>query len=191
MNARFGPRLLRRHRPVAENRPGSHRAAPPANENSTALSDEIAFPYNRRSNLLRSSRWLALADECSLVVRLTTTAPHRTPRHGQKFRPLAIETIGVPEVISTSERMTFRKDISSLREVEDKTIGYPPNSTAQYALDAAIGVYRLDRSKIKPVPLAPSEIVAAWKGGDIDGAYAWDPASQQLVANGGLKIFPQ
>ncbi|MFP4896876.1 hypothetical protein [Paraburkholderia sp. EG304] len=52
-------------------------------------------------------------------------------------------------------------------------------------------VYGLDRSKIIPVPLAPSEIVAAWKGGDIDGADAWDPASQQLVANGGLKIFPQ
>ncbi|MEX3791288.1 hypothetical protein [Paraburkholderia sp. BR14374] len=51
-------------------------------------------------------------------------------------------------------------------------------------------VYGLDRSKIIPVPLAPSEIVAAWKGGDIDGADAWDPASQQLVANGGLNIFP-
>ncbi len=102
---------------------------------------------------------------------------------------LPIEVIGIPEVIATSERLTVRKNIASLKDIEGKTIAYPPNSTAQYALEAAIKVYKLDRSKIKLVPLSPNEIVAAWKRGDIDGAYAWDPASQQLAANGGHEIF--
>ncbi|WP_245725497.1 ABC transporter substrate-binding protein [Pandoraea oxalativorans] len=102
---------------------------------------------------------------------------------------LPIEVIGIPEVIATSERLTVRQNIASLKDIEGKTIAYPPNSTAQYALEAAIKVYKLDRSKIKLVPLSPNEIVAAWKRGDIDGAYAWDPASQQLTANGGHEIF--
>jgi taurine transport system substrate-binding protein len=102
---------------------------------------------------------------------------------------LPIEVIGIPEVIATSERLTVRKSIASLKDIEGKTIAYPPNSTAQYALEAAIKVYKLDRSKIKLVALSPAEIVAAWKRGDIDGAYAWDPASQQLSANGGHEIF--
>ena len=58
-----------------------------------------------------------------------------------------------------------------------------------YALEAAIKVYHVDRSKIKLVPLKPAEIVAAWKRGDIDGAYAWDPASQELAAAGGHEIL--
>jgi taurine transport system substrate-binding protein len=102
---------------------------------------------------------------------------------------LAIEVIGVPEVIATSERLTVRQGIASIKDIEGKTIAYPPNSTAQYALEAAIKVNKLDRSKIKLVPLNPADIVAAWKRGDIDGAYAWDPASQQLSANGGHEIF--
>ncbi|HXZ09870.1 MAG TPA: glycine betaine ABC transporter substrate-binding protein [Paraburkholderia sp.] len=102
---------------------------------------------------------------------------------------LPIEVIGVPEVIATSERLTVRPNIHSINELEGKTVAYPPNSTSQYALEAAIKVYHLDRSKIKLVPLKPAEIVAAWKRGDIDAAYAWDPASQELAAAGGHEIL--
>ena len=83
----------------------------------------------------------------------------------------------------------MRQNIHSINELEGKTVAYPPNSTSQYALEAAIKVYHVDRSKIKLVPLKPAEIVAAWKRGDIDGAYAWDPASQELAAAGGHEIL--
>lgn len=39
------------------------------------------------------------------------------------------------------------------------------------------------------MPLKPDEVVAAWKRGDIDAAYAWDPASQKLKDAGGHEIF--
>jgi taurine transport system substrate-binding protein len=102
---------------------------------------------------------------------------------------LPIKVISVPEVIATSERLTARAGIDTLKDLEGKTVAYPPNSTAQYALEAAIKVNKLDRRKIKLVPLKPDEIVAAWKRGDIDAAYAWDPASQLLKDAGGHEIF--
>ena len=44
-------------------------------------------------------------------------------------------------------------------------------------------------SKIKLVPLKPLKSSLHWKRGDIDAAYAWDPASQELAAAGGEMIF--
>ncbi|QPF73896.1 ABC transporter substrate-binding protein [Roseateles sp. DAIF2] len=106
-------------------------------------------------------------------------------------RKLPIEIIGVPEVIATSERLIGRsaKGIAGLRDIEGKTVAYPPNSTAHYALEAAIKVHKLDKSKIRLVPLKPAEIVAAWKRGDIDAAYVWGPFTQQLEADGGKEVF--
>ncbi len=106
-------------------------------------------------------------------------------------RKLPIEIIGVPEVVATSERLIGRsaKGVNGLKDLEGKTVGYQPNSTAHYALEAAIKVQKLDKSKIKLVPLKPAELVAAWKRGDIDAAYVWGPFSQQLEAEGGKEIF--
>jgi taurine transport system substrate-binding protein len=106
-------------------------------------------------------------------------------------RKLPIEIIGVPEVIATSERLIGRgaKGVNSLKDIEGKAVGYPANSTAHYALEAAIKANKLDKSKIRLVPLKPAEIVAAWKRGDIDAAYVWGPFSQQLEAEGGKEIF--
>ena len=106
-------------------------------------------------------------------------------------RRLPIEVIGVPEVIATSERLISRKSkgINSLKDLEGKTVAYPPNSTAQYALELAIKLKQVDKSKVKLVPLKPAEQVAAWKRGDIDAAYVWGPFSQQLEAEGGHEIF--
>lgn len=106
-------------------------------------------------------------------------------------RKLPIEIIAVPEVIATSERLIGRssKGVASLKDIEGKAVGYPPNSTAHYALEAAIKANRIDKSKVKLVPLKPAELVAAWKRGDIDAGYVWGPFSQQLEAEGGKEIF--
>lgn len=104
-------------------------------------------------------------------------------------RKLPIEVIGVPEIIATSERLIARKDITSLKDLEGKTVAYPANSTAQYAFELAIKVNHVDRSKIKTLTLKPADIVAAWQRGDIDAAYVWGPFSQQLEAGGGAQLF--
>lgn len=102
---------------------------------------------------------------------------------------LPIELISVPEVIATSEQLVVKDSIKDVKGLEGKTIAYPPNSTAQYALEALLDSGVVDRAKVKIVALKPAEIVAAWKRGDIDGAYAWDPAKAQLTADGAKIIF--
>lgn len=69
---------------------------------------------------------------------------------------LPIELIGIPEVIATSDRLTARQDIQSLKDLEGHTVAYSPNSTVQYAPEAVIKTYHVDRSKIKLVPLKPA-----------------------------------
>jgi taurine transport system substrate-binding protein len=104
-------------------------------------------------------------------------------------RKLAVEVIGVPEIIATSERLIARKGIASLKDLEGKTVAFPANSTAQYAFEVAIKLAKVDRSKIKAVALKPSEMLAAWKRNDIDAAYVWGPFTQQLEGDGGKEIF--
>ncbi|MCL2897327.1 taurine ABC transporter substrate-binding protein [Brenneria tiliae] len=104
-------------------------------------------------------------------------------------RKLPIEIIGVSGVIATYERLIGKQGINSLKDIEGKRVAYPPNSTAQYALEAAIAVHKLDRSKINLIPLRPAEMVAAWKRGDIDAGYVWAPFAQELEASGGHGVF--
>ncbi|MBS0848125.1 glycine betaine ABC transporter substrate-binding protein [Citrobacter sp. JGM124] len=104
-------------------------------------------------------------------------------------RNLPIEIVGVSGVIATYERLIGKQGINSIKDIEGKRVAYPPNSTAQYALEAAITVNKLDRSKITLLPLRPAEMVAAWKRGDIDAGYVWAPFAQELESSGGHTVF--
>ncbi|WP_413723874.1 glycine betaine ABC transporter substrate-binding protein [Sodalis sp. RH16] len=104
-------------------------------------------------------------------------------------RKLPIEIVGVSGVISTYERLIGKNGINQLNDIEGKRVAYPPNSTSQYALEAAIAVHKLDRSKITLIPLRPADMVAAWQRGDIDAGYVWAPFAQQLEADGGHQVF--
>ncbi len=105
-------------------------------------------------------------------------------------RKLPVEIIGVSGVIASYERLIGKEGINGIKDIEGKRVAYPPNSTAQYALEAAITVNKLDRSKITLLPLRPAEMVAAWKRGDIDAGYVWAPFAQELESAGGIRSLP-
>jgi taurine transport system substrate-binding protein len=104
-------------------------------------------------------------------------------------RKLPIEVIAVAGVIDSSERLIARKDITSVKGLEGRTVTYPPGSTAHYALLAAFNVFGVDASKVKQAPLKPADELAAWKRGDVDAAYVWGPFSNQLEAEGGHELL--
>ncbi|MDQ9130210.1 ABC transporter substrate-binding protein [Serratia fonticola] len=104
-------------------------------------------------------------------------------------RKLPIEIFGISGVIATSERLIAKEPINSIKDIEGKRVAYPPNSTAQYALDAAIVANHIDRNKVTLIPLRPAEMVAAWKRGDIDAGYVWAPFAQELEVSGGHPVF--
>jgi len=104
-------------------------------------------------------------------------------------RKLPIKIIGAPEIIATSERLIVRKGITDIRQLEGRTIAYPPGSTPQYAFEAAVRAFKLNSSSIKRLSLAPNEAVAAWRRKDIDAAYLSGPAWGHLLAGGGVQLL--
>jgi len=112
-----------------------------------------------------------------------------SPATAGVVRKLPVEIIGVSGVIASYERLIGKEGITNIKDIEGKRVAYPPNSTAQYALEAAISVNKLDRSKITLLPLRPAEMVAAWKRGDIDAGYVWAPFAQELESSGGHQVF--
>lgn len=70
-------------------------------------------------------------------------------------RKLPVEIIGVSGVIASYERLIGKEGISSIKDIEGKRVAYPPNSTAQYALEAAIDVNKLGPQQDHPPAAAP------------------------------------
>lgn len=102
---------------------------------------------------------------------------------------LPIDVIGISGVITGSERLIARDEFQSLADLKGHPIAYPPGSTAQYALMAAIETQGFKPSDFQLVPLKPTDIFAAWKRGDIDAGWVWAPHSNKMVAAGGHEIM--
>jgi len=104
-------------------------------------------------------------------------------------RGVEIYQIAIAGAIARSERLVAKKEIADIPSLEGKKIGYPPGSTAHYALLAALKVYKVDVAKTSLLSLKPAEMLAAWKRGDIDAAYVWGPFSHQMEAEGGHELI--
>jgi taurine transport system substrate-binding protein len=102
---------------------------------------------------------------------------------------LPVELIGVPEVVVTSEQLVVSESIKDVKGLEGKTIAVPSNSTPQYAFEVLLDKGVVDKNKVKVVTLKPAETLAAYKRGDIDGAYSFDPVKAELIASGAHVIF--
>jgi len=100
-------------------------------------------------------------------------------------RGLPIKVIALEGVIAKSERLVTHKDIGTAKSLEGKRIAYPPGSSSHYGLMAALKVNDVDAAKVKLIGLAPADMVAAWKRGDIDGGFVWSPFANEMEASGG------
>lgn len=104
-------------------------------------------------------------------------------------RGVDISHIAIAGAIARSERLVAKKSIPNVPALEGKKIAYPPGSTAHYALLAALKVYKVDVGKTKLLSLKPSEMLAAWKRGDIAAAYVWGPFSHHMEAEEGHELL--
>ena len=179
-----------------------------ANASIAATPDEVRIAYSGGSQVLMLAKadgslekalnspvkWVQFASGADALSYFASNAIDianfgSSPATAGIVRGLPIEIIGVSGVIASYERLIGKENISSIKDIEGKRVAYPPNSTAQYALEAAISVNKLDRSKITLLPLRPAEMVAAWKRGDIDAGYVWAPFAQELESSGGHQVF--
>lgn len=175
---------------------------------AAALPDEVRIAYSGGSQVLMLAKadgslekalgtkvkWVQFASGADALNYFASDAIDianfgSSPATAGIVRKLPVEIVGVSGVIATYERLIGKQGIDRLQDIEGKRVGYPPNSTSQYALEAAIAVHKLDRGKITLIPLRPAEMVAAWKRGDIDAGYVWAPFAQELEASGGHQVF--
>jgi len=101
-------------------------------------------------------------------------------------RKVPIVAFLVVDQIQSSEALVVRNGsgITSPADLKGKTIATPFVSTSHFSLLGALKHWGISDKQVKIVNLQPLEIAAAWKRGDIDGAFVWAPALSEIEKSG-------
>ena len=101
-----------------------------------------------------------------------------SPLTAAATRKLPVETFLIATQIGAAEALVARNGsgINGPQDLVGKKIAVPFVSTGHYSLLAALKHWNIDPTKVTILNLAPPAIAAAWKRGDIDATYVWDPA---------------
>ncbi|MFG0864391.1 taurine ABC transporter substrate-binding protein [Pseudomonas sp. FYR_7] len=99
-----------------------------------------------------------------------------SPLAAAATRKLPIETFLIATQIGAGEALVVRDAIKTPQDLVGKKVAVPFVSTGHYSLLAALKHWNIDPAKVQIINLAPPAIIAAWKRGDIDATYVWDPA---------------
>lgn len=87
-------------------------------------------------------------------------------------------------VSGDGEALVVRPDINTPADLKGKRLAAAPVSTDHYQLLAVLKQEGISESDAQVIAIPQPEIVAAWKRGDIDGAFVWDPALTELKKDG-------
>jgi taurine transport system substrate-binding protein len=100
------------------------------------------------------------------------------------------EVFWILENIGDAEAMVVRNgsDIMKPSDLKGKTIAVPFVSTTHFHMMFALEQFGIKPSEVKLLNMQPSAIAAAWRRGDIDAAFIWDPVLGQIKQNGHVLI---
>ncbi|WP_280261570.1 ABC transporter substrate-binding protein [Nocardia wallacei] len=95
-----------------------------------------------------------------------------------------MRVIWIHDIIRGAESLVAKDpSITTVAGLRGKRIAVPFASTAHYSLTGALTAAGIDRD-VRLVNLTPDAILGAWKGGQIDAAFIWEPTLSQLLADG-------
>lgn len=95
-----------------------------------------------------------------------------------------IEVFLLASQLGNSEALVVKKNITKPEDLIGKRIAVPFISTTHYSLLAALKHWGINPGQVQILNLQPPAIIAAWQRGDIDGAYVWAPAVNELEKDG-------
>lgn len=96
-----------------------------------------------------------------------------------------LKVVWIQDVIGEAEELVAKSGIKDVAALKGKKIGVPFGSTAHFSLVAALKDAGLDPQRDADIiNLEPDAILGAWKRGEIDAAYVWDPTLSELKADG-------
>ena len=95
-----------------------------------------------------------------------------------------IEVFLLASKLGNSEALVVKKSITKPEDLIGKRIAVPFISTTHYSLLSALKHWGIKPGQVQIINLQPPAIIAAWQRGDIDGAYVWAPAVNELEKEG-------
>lgn len=97
-----------------------------------------------------------------------------------------IEVFLLASQLGNSEALVVKKGIKNPKDLIGKRIAVPFISTTHYSLLSALKHWGIKPDRVQIINLQPPAIIAAWQRGDIDGAYVWAPAVNELEKEGNV-----
>ncbi|MDR2790821.1 MAG: aliphatic sulfonate ABC transporter substrate-binding protein [Campylobacteraceae bacterium] len=113
-----------------------------------------------------------------------------TPATTAISKNLGVELIWIHGILGKSEALAVKNsaNIKSVKDLKGKKAAAPFGSTGHYSLLSALELNGLKASDVTILDLQPKDIFAAWKRGDIDAAYVWDPVLTSLLDEGSVLL---
>lgn len=99
-------------------------------------------------------------------------------------RGIDVKGFFISFVSGDGEALVVRPDIQAPADLKGKKLAAAPVSTDHYQLLAVLKQEGISEQEAQVIAIPQPEIVAAWKRGDIDGAFVWDPALTELKKDG-------
>lgn len=99
-------------------------------------------------------------------------------------RGVDVKGFYVSFVSGDGEALVVRPEINTPADLKGKKLAAAPVSTDHYQLLAVLKQEGISETEAQVIAIPQPEIVAAWKRGDIDGAFVWDPALTELKKDG-------
>ena len=96
----------------------------------------------------------------------------------------------VLEDIAAAEALVVRdgSGIVSPQDMKGKNIGVPFVSTTHFHMLFALEQFGINPKDVDIRNMQPNAIASAWEGGQIDGAFVWDPALGRIKKTGKVLI---
>ena len=100
------------------------------------------------------------------------------------------KVICIQSIIGEIETLAVRSDsgINTAADLKGKTIATLYSSTAHYSLLKYLDVNGIDHKDVNIKHMMVADIEPAFKRGDIDGAFIWEPTLSAIMENGGKKL---
>jgi taurine transport system substrate-binding protein len=111
-----------------------------------------------------------------------------SPYAASVSRDLDVKGIYITAGAGDSEALVVRPEIKSAADLKGKKFSAAPVSTDHYQLLAYLKQQGLTEKDAQVIAMPQPQIVAAWKRGDIDGAFVWDPALTELKKDGKVLV---
>lgn len=99
-------------------------------------------------------------------------------------RGVDVKAFFISFVSGDGEALVVRPDINTSADLRGRKLAAAPVSTDHYQLLAVLKQEGISEKETQVIAIPQPEIVAAWKRGDIDGAFVWDPALTELKKDG-------